>query len=487
MAEDISAPSSIVLVESLLRERRFQEAGLTYRKMLERNPDDVRILVNYGGVLIELCKFDEAEAVLRQAVSRDPHRAGAWSNLGAAALELQRYDDAIAAFSNAIRIDPSHAAALSGLGVTLRRRGLPIESLAFFDLAVALEPQNAETRHCRALALIAGGDYLRGFAEYEWRWQTGARVRHSTNGLRWRGEPLDGRTLLVHEDGGLGDIIQFARYLPLIKSYGGRVVLRVPEPLMSLLSRMAGVDAVVALGAATPSFDLICPIMSLPHVFATTIEDIPSSGGYLSLDPVIVAVWSERLAADAVRLQRAAPLRVGLIWAGGARPWHREVSLWNDRRSINLAALTPLAEAAPEAVFYSLQIGEAGREASEPPPGMCLIDHTTSIASFDDTAALISLLDLVITVDTSTAHLAGALGCPVWLLSPYDRCWRWLTNRNDSPWYDTMCLYVQQAPFDWVAPVACLAADLADVAQKPGRLRMTNRPLRETPRNYLRP
>ena len=164
---------------------------------------------------------------------------------------------------------------------------------------------------------------------------------------------------------------------------------------------------------------------------------------------------------------RAATLRVGLVWAGGKRPWHLDNTLVDRRRSTSLAALAPLADAASDVVFYSLQIGEPAIEATEPPAGMCLIDHTSEINSFDDTAALASLLDLVIAVDTSTAHLAAALGRPVWLLSRFDQCWRWLVGRDDSPWYDTLRLYTQPAPFDWASPVSCMAKDLAALVRAP--------------------
>ena len=453
--------------ELSLREGRFETAEPAYRQYIEQAPDDVRALLNYGGILNELCRFDEAVAVLVRAVSLDPQRCAAWSNLGTAMLELQRYDDAIATFSNAIRIDPSHVPALSGLGVTLRRRGLPVQALAFFDLALALEPEDAEHHHHRALALIAAGDYPRGFAEYEWRWRTRAKSQHQIEGKRWLGENFMGQTLLVHEDGGLGDMLQFARYLPLVKARGGRTVLRVPQPLVSLLSRSPGVDAVIALDDPPASFDLVCPILSLAHVFGTTVETIPSPGGYLSPDPEAVAVWRDRLADDAIRIGHEPALRIGLVWAGGTRPWQREASLWERRRSTGLATLAPLAGASPDTVFYSLQIGEAGREAAAPPSGMCLIDPTNEIHSFDDTAALVSLLDLVIAVDTSTAHLAAALGRPVWLLSRYDQCWRWLVGQETSPWYDTMRLYQQATPFDWTSPVERMAKDLAGFVRIP--------------------
>ena len=464
-AGTVTAPLHTAMAELLLREGRFEEAERAYRKISAELGDNVTSLVNYGATLKHLGRFDEAEPVLRRAVSLDPQRYSAWSNLGCVMLEKQRYDDAIAALSNAIRINPSHAASLSAMGVTLRRRGLPAEALTFYNLALSIDPRNAETRYFRSMALLATGDYLRGFAEYEWRLHRRAALPHVVNAPHWKGEPLAGRTLLVEGEEGLGDMLQFARYIPFLKALDGRVILRVPAPLVSLFSRLPGVDAVVVAGEAVADFDLVCPIMSLPYVFRTTIDSIPFPGGYLSADPAVVDIWAARLAEDARRRGATTPLRVGLVWAGGKRPWNLDNMLTDRRRSTELAALAPLAEAAPGILFYSLQVGDCSSEAAEPPHPMHLIDHTAHIRSFDDTAGLVSLLDLVIAVDTSTAHLAAALGRPVWLLSRYDQCWRWLVGRDDSPWYDTMRLYVQPAPFDWTSPLLRMARDLARLAE----------------------
>ena len=463
---DHAVTSLAASAESLVRQRRFAEADQVYAALLARQPDDVRTLVNAGGVMNELCRFEDARVLLLQALALDPQRVSAWSNLASAMLELRRYDDAVAAYSNALKINAVHPPALSGLGVVLRRRGLPAQSLTFFDMALALDPNDAETRHCRALALLASGDIERGFAEYEWRWLTRGKADHVVDGPRWTGEALDGRTLLVHEDGGLGDIIQFARYLPKLASRGGRIILRAPAPLLPLLSRLEGVDAVTPTGADKPPHDLVCPIMSLPLIFGTTLATIPSPGSYLTPDPARLAAWRARLAADVRHRARPPSLRVGLVWAGGARPWHREATLWDRQRSTDLATFDPFADLSPDILFYSLQLGEAARQAADPPPAMRLVDHTALIRDFDDTAALVSLLDLIVSVDTSTAHLAGALGRPVWLLSCYERCWRWLTDRDDSPWYDSLRLYAQPAPGDWTTPVARMQAELRHLAER---------------------
>lgn len=439
------------------------------RAVLAACPDDARVLGNLGGVLNELCRFDEAEAVLLRAVALDPAGWGAWSNLGNTMVEQQRFDDAIAAFSNCLRLNPSHAPALANLGVALTARGAPAAALPFLDMAVGLDPQNAETRCNRALALLADGDYRRGFAEYEWRWQTRAKPPHCLPVPLWDGGGFRGRTLLLHDEGGFGDTLQFCRYAPLVKARGGRVVLRARAPLLSVLSRLPGIDAVVEQGQPLPPIDLHCPMFSLPHLIGTTLDTIPFADGYLSTDPARDAAWADLLDADAARLRpNRRPFRVGLVWAGGPHPYNRESALADNRRSLSLAALAPLAQAAPHALFYSVQKGEAAAQAAVPPSGMILIDHSERLHSFDDTASLVSQLDLVIAVDTSTAHLAAALGRPVWMLSRFDQCWRWLTGRTDTPWYRSMRLYQQPEPFDWTIPIARLAADLAARADMPG-------------------
>ncbi len=438
-------------------------AEVACRLELAAAPDDPRLLGNLGGALNGLCRFDEAETVLLRAVRLDPSCWTAWSNLGNTMVERQRFGDAIAAFSNALRLHPAHGPTLANLGVALTACGAPAQALTFLGLAMACEPDNAETRCNRALALLANGDWIEGFAEYEWRWRTRAKPPHPYRVPCWEGEGFEGRTLLLHDEGGFGDTLQFIRYASLVKARGGTVVLRVRQPLVALLSRLPGLDQVVAYDASLPPFDLHCPMFTLPRVFATTPDTVPAAAGYLRPDPAGVAAWQRRLAADAPP-GRDRPIRIGLVWAGGPHPYARESALADRRRSIRLHDLLPLAAAAPDALFYSLQKGEAAAQALDPPPGLRLVDHTASIDSFDDTASLVSQLDLVISVDTSTAHLAAALGRPVWMLSRYDQCWRWLTGRSDTPWYRTMRLYQQPAPFDWTGPIARLCADLSVLA-----------------------
>ena len=293
---------------ALHRAGRLDAAEAAWRARLAQAPDDALALANLGGLLNQLCRFDEAGPLLLRAVTLDPSCWTGWSNLGNTMVERQRYGDAVAAFSNALRLHPAHGPTLSNLGVALTAHGAPAQALALLDLAVACEPDNAETRCNRSLALLASGDWIAGFAEYEWRWRTRAKPPHPYRVPLWEGEAFEGRTLLLHDEGGFGDTLQFIRYAALAKAHGGTVVLRVRQPLVTLLSRLPGLDLVVAHDAALPPFDLHCPMFTLPRVFATTPDTVPAAAGYLRLDPAGTAAWRRRQTLTISR--RAAPCRL---------------------------------------------------------------------------------------------------------------------------------------------------------------------------------
>ena len=442
-------PTASPCVEDWIRDER-RAAG-----------DEPDALAALGGVLNALCRFAEAEEVLRLAVVFDPGCVAGWSNLGNVMVERQRFPDAVACFCRALAVQPCHGPTLSNLGVALTACGALADALRFLDLAVACQPDNAESRSNRALALLAAGRWREGFAEYEWRWRTRSKPKLPYPEPRWNGEAFAGRTILLHEEGGFGDTLQLLRYLPMVKARGGTVLLRVRAPLVRLASRAAGVDRVLSWDAPLPAFDVQCPLFSLPHLFDTEPDSVPGAGGYLLPPRAETAIWHRRL-DDAMPATGPRPPRVGLVWAGGPHPYARESALADRRRSMTLRALAPLAAARPDAVFFSLQQGEAAVQAAEPPAGMRLVDHAAELRDFDDTAALVAQLDLVVSVDTAVAHLAAAMGKPVWLLSRFDGCWRWLSDRDDSPWYDSVRLFRQPAPFDWEQPVMRMAAALRE-------------------------
>jgi hypothetical protein len=334
----------------------------------------------------------------------------------------------------------------------LHRKGRPDLAAAAYRDAIRLDPETSEAPNNLAMALLLQGDYAEGWRAHEKRWLSRPLrlgVRPFTQPL-WNGE-LGPKRLLIHAEQGLGDTLQFCRYLPLIDP-SHKIVFEVQPPLVQLMRQLPGVEAVVTRDGPLPDFDAHCPIMSLPFVFKTTLDNIPNQTPYLRADPAKVSGWATRMAP-------AKGLRVGLVWAGGARPNQPDLEPVNRRRSMALATFAPLAQTHGVS-FVSLQKGPPAAEAHTPPPGMALFDFTDDLHDFTDTAALVETLDLVISVDTAVAHLAAAMGKPVWLLNRHDTCWRWLLNRDDSPWYPTLRLFRQPAPGDWDAVVMDIALAL---------------------------
>jgi Glycosyltransferase family 9 (heptosyltransferase) len=304
-----------------------------------------------------------------------------------------------------------------------------------------LQPE-APALHVRlGLALLMAGQLEEGWKEFEWRWQTEYLIRRGPHFPvpSWKGEAIGDRAILLFADQGLGDTLQFCRYVPQIAAGARKAILAVQPELMRLLSRLPGVSEVIDQGGR-PSVDLWCPLMSLPYAVGSTLETIPATTPYLTADPADVVHWRERLAG-------LAGLRVGLCWAGGRTRNLGKIAT-DRRRSMTLDRLAPLGEISG-VQFISLQKGAPAAEAAQPPHGMKLHHFTEDLHDFAGTAALIDNLDLVISVDTAIAHLAGALGIPVWLLNRFDTCWRWLQNRDDSPWYPSLRQFRQPTPGDW--------------------------------------
>ena len=324
--------------------------------------------------------------------------------------------------------------------------------------AIQLQPDSPEAHWDLAVTRLLQGDFTSGFAEYEWRWRrTDFPPRQFTAPL-WRGENPAGRTLLVHAEQGAGDAIQFVRFASSVAALGARVVLECPRTLVALFASVAGVQHVIAKGDPLPEFDWHVPLLSLPHRLGATLDSLATRVPYLS-PPA-----DRRVPLPPTCGNHAAALRVGLAWRG--HPQHRN----DGRRSLSLAALEPLFTA-PDLAFYSLQVAPTAGFSEEAPRQKALINLENLIHDFSDTAALIAQLDLVITVDTSVAHLAGALARPVWVLLPFAPDWRWLLNRDDSPWYPTVRLFRQPAPGDWTSVVqnvrAALAADRQALCPQP--------------------
>lgn len=437
--------------------RRLDEALASYDRAIAINPGLAAAFSNRGTVLKELHRLDESLASYDRALALDPLLAEAHSNRGIVLAALGRGEAALASYDRAVSIKPDHAEALSNRGIALYEMRRMDEALESYDRALALDPDLAQAHFNRSMARLALGDFAGGWLDHEWRWKMPGTDRRDFPQPLWRGEePLAGSTILLHGEQGLGDTLQFCRYAKRVADLGARVVLEVPASLKGLLAGLDGVAQVVARGDALPRFDSHCPLMSLPLAFNTTLATIPADVPYLRARTGSALQWRERLGHGRTP-------RVGLVWSGGFRADQPETWAVNGRRNIPLSRFAPLAH--PGIEFHSLQKGEPAeselaRALASHWGGPPLSNHSAHLNDFLDTAALIENLDLVITVDTSMAHLAGAMGKPVWILNRFDACWRWLLNRDDSPWYPTARLYRQEAAGDWDGVIRKVAADL---------------------------
>jgi tetratricopeptide (TPR) repeat protein len=396
---------------------------------------------NLGNVLRAQGRYAEAAAALERSLELDPGVAKAHYDLASAYAALDRPEAAIPHFRQAIALRPDYAEAHNDLATVLKGRGDVDAAIDAFRAAIRADPGHAKAHANLGMALLARGDFAEGWRAYERRWDAGGgfAARRDFSQPQWRGEDGVGRTLLIHAEQGFGDAIQFCRYALLARDRGFRIVLEAHPELAGLMKSLDGVDQVIARGEPLPAFDLHCPMLSLPLAFETTPETIPAAGPYLSAEPDLADVWRERVGL-------AAGLRVGIAWAGGRQ------TATDAQRSLSPDLLAPLL-AVPGLRLFSLQKDEAA------PAGV--IDLMADAKDFADTAALIANLDLIISVDTAVAHLAGALGKPVWLLDRFDPDWRWLLGRKDSPWYPTMTIYRQPSPGNWGAVVEAVLDHLS--------------------------
>jgi hypothetical protein len=404
-------------------------------------------------------RLAEAAEVLRRAIARAPTFALAHNNLGSVLRDAGDAEAALASYRQAIELAPGDPRYRNNLALALQDLCRLDEAIESFDTALRLRPEYQKARAFRALALLLVGDYARGWADYEARREIGVEFAdYSAGRPLWDGSDPAGRTILLHGEQGIGDTIQFVRYAPLQAARGARVVVQCQPPLVPLLEpslAARGVWRVVALDEAPPEFDLYCPLPGLPHRFGTRVETIPANVPYLDAPPERVDEW-RRWLSDPAR-EGFDAFRVGIVWAGAAG------NLNDRRRSVRATDFMPLAQI-PGVCLYSLQKGPPLAQLGESAPGLAAHDLDERLNDFADTAAVIMNLDLVVTVDTSVAHLAGALGRPVWTLLPFSPDFRWMLGRSDSPWYPTMRLFRQAKPGDWSSVFDDVALALRDAA-----------------------
>lgn len=428
--------------------KRHLDAVESYDRALALEPDSVEALYNRGNALRDLKRHEEALASYDRVLALEPGNTRALNNRGAVLRILKRYDEAVASYEHALALSPDDAGLHNNRGNALLAMRRHEDALASYERALALQPGHAGAHWNEGLCRLLLGDLAGGWRKYEWRWQrsTFSSERRDFGPPQWRGDQsIAGKTVLLHAEQGLGDTLQFCRYASLVAAQGATVVLEVQPPLQSLLQSLPGTAQVLAKGQPLPDFDFHCPLLSLPMAFDTRVETVPAQVPYLQAPANRVAHWRERLGP-------AAGPRAGLVWSG--QPKHRN----DHNRSLAASALAPLLGGRIQ--FVSLQ-----KEVRERDRGFLdrhgeILDFGAELADFADTAGLIEALDLVIAVDTSVAHLAGALGKPVWVLLPFTPDWRWLLHREDSPWYPTARLFRQPAVADWGSVIRRVAEEL---------------------------
>jgi len=414
--------------------KKREEAIQAFRKAIKMKSDYSEARYNLALVLKEQEQFEDAAENFKQAIRLTPDDSDAYYNLGNTYEALGRYEAAIDNYQLAIKQNPDFAAAFNNLALVLKAQGRIDEAIRVSRRAIRLKPDLAEAHWNLSLALLLKGKFEEGWKKHEWRFQRGEKntiYLHDFGIPRWDGSSFYGKRLFVHSEQGLGDTLQFIRYLPMVKRRGSTVVFETFRPLLGILRDFPGIDELVEISPNrhhAESCDFYLPIMSLPMIFGTDIATIPLNIPYIFADPV---QWKNRINGKG--------FKVGIVWAG--KPEHE-----NDKnRSCALKHFLPLTQI-PGIVMYGLQKGDAAHQIESLGGIMNMVNFDQELKDFSDTAAAIENLDLVITVDTALAHLAGAMGKEVWTLLPFAPDWRWLLERDDSPWYPTMRLFRQEYP-----------------------------------------
>ena len=428
------------LGSQLMELGRLDEAEKAYRQGVKSHPHDVGLLNNLAALAKVRGYFEESAEIYRRITGLAPGGADGWRNLAAALKNLGHMGEALSSCLKAMEINPNEPATLDVLGDIRLAEGRVDDALETFDKALKLDPDFAFARSHRGMVRLLKGDFENGWEDYQWRLRTG--VLPTLPGPLWDGSALDGRTILLTAEQGFGDTLQFVRYAPLVAALGGRVVVQCQPELARLLETLEGVDRVVT-GEDIPGHDCHAPLMSLPHLFATTLETIPADLPYLRPDEALSEAWEARLGD-------AQGLKVGLVWRG------------NPEQPVNRARSCPLDRLAPLARVPGVSLFSLQKDADPVPEWLTGLGE--NLSDFADTAAAMSRLDLVISICTATAHLAGALGRPLWIPLAFAADWRWLQDRDDSPWYPTARLFRQGSPGDWQGVVARMARALEDLA-----------------------
>ena len=434
----------------ILRDRHDIPAALAcYDRVVRIDPDDPVVHNNAGLLLRKIGRLPAAQKAFERALALTPDDLVIRFNLLMTRPDDDGVAEATALCHRLLEQRPDEAALVVNLAILLQLAGRYQDALAQFERAVALAPDGREGRFNLSLLLLLLGDYARGWDEYERRWDLVEVRRPKFAQPEWQGEALDGKTILLHYEQGLGDTIQCLRFVPQVAASGGRVVLRIERALVRLAASLTDKVTILPRDARLPAFDVWCPLLSLPRILGTRSDTIPGAVPYLRPRAAVVERWARRLTEQP-------GLRVGLVWGGNAH------HINDFRRSIDFSRLRPLLDV-PGVRWFSLQVGRNASDVAALPTGS-IVDLSAELTDFAETAGAVMNLDLVIAVDTAVVHLAGALARPAWVMISFTPDWRWMTERDDSPWYPTLRLYRQPQPGDWDSVIDRVAADLATLA-----------------------
>lgn len=437
---------------SLLQQQGQLEAALLwYERFIDLHPQNPSGYYNLATIWQALDRPDAAIATYEQALALHPDQPEAHNNLGIVFQNQGQSERAIAHFQQAIALQPEFVDAYNNLGIAFQQHNRLDQAITQYQQAIHLNPNFAEAHLNLGMALLAAGDWHKGWTEYEWRWYCNRGQPRSLPKPQWQGSNLQGKTILIHTEQGFGDSIQFIRFVPLLAEQGATVIVECQPELNRLLQTVAGVTQVISTGHPLPDYELHCPLLSLPHPLGMTLANLPADVPYLA------AVQEPPTQLPDVSF------KVGMVWAGSHLKPQR--ALWTYRaKSCPLPILMPLSSV-EQVQLYSLQVGYHATDIAENGLGEQITDLSPFLTDFAATAAIVAQLDLIISVDTAVAHLAGALGKTVWLLLPYGADWRWMTARDDSPWYPTMRLFRQTTPGDWQDVIQQVVKALRAVAQ----------------------
>lgn len=429
---------------------KFDEAILCYQNSLKIDPNFIQAYMNLSIAYESKGDIDEAIEYLQKALSLNPTLFYLYNNLAVLLETKGQFKQAVACCQKALNLNPNFAEAYINLGAALQATGQLNDAIASFQKAVKLAPNSAYSNYNLALALLMSGDFEQGWEKFEWRKkiQELFYLEASCSIPLWDGRNITGSSILLLGEQGFGDIIQFVRYASLVAQQNAKVSIICPKELKSLFKNSKWLHEVIEYGEQLPNFDTYCHLLSLPFIFRTTVETIPTNIPYLYADQELIQKWKCKQQND------ASQFKVGLVWSGN--PKNYKLAYKSSKLS-DFSSLSKLRNVS----FYSLQKGDTLQEAQNPPEGMKFINYMDMVDDFSQTAALIMTLDLVISVDTAVAHLSGALGKPIWTLLPFESDWRWMLGREDSPWYPTMKLYRQSFPRDWTSVITDITKDLS--------------------------